>query len=171
MPKAEYEFKIGTIRAEHGTSTNPVIVTGWVVNGRDHDRPLRMDVSPADARRLAARLIEAAETSERAEVTTACLADMESNPGWPHEPGTEAAKRQAEAYERERANVQPAPTMTYSEHCGHVLGVAPQYDKDHVVPCAQCGSETHTACQHGDEDRHCSRCGIDHTPEECVYKV
>jgi hypothetical protein len=38
--------------------------------------------------------------------------------------------------------------MSYSEHCHHIIGLDPEDTKNHVMPCAVCGSGAHTACQH-----------------------
>jgi hypothetical protein len=67
MAKAEYGFRIGNIRGwitgtASGKRQQYVTVSGWVdEQGPQHDRPLRSDMSPADARKLAARLIEEAD--------------------------------------------------------------------------------------------------------------
>jgi hypothetical protein len=59
--KAEHSINIGNVRGWRSNGKNYVTVAGWVDDARDRDRPLRQDMSPADARRLAARLIEEAD--------------------------------------------------------------------------------------------------------------
>jgi hypothetical protein len=59
--KAERSYRIGNVRGWQSSGKNYVTVTGWVDDAQDHDRPLRTDMSPADARMIAARLIEEAD--------------------------------------------------------------------------------------------------------------
>jgi hypothetical protein len=59
--KAERSYRIGNVRGWRQGDKSYVTVTGWVDDSQDHDRPLRTDMSPADARRIAARLIEEAD--------------------------------------------------------------------------------------------------------------